>query len=88
MTQGVRIGEVLSYPISPKRHTFEYLREVPDVHVRANAIGVVARLRNTSTVTGSAAEGAGEMSASRRSTWPTCRKHRTAVDFSPGGTEF
>jgi len=36
-----------SYPISPKRHTFEYLSEVPHLRVRANTIGAVTRVRNS-----------------------------------------
>jgi asparaginyl-tRNA synthetase len=36
-----------SYPISPKRHTFEYLREVAHLRPRTNTIGAVARVRHT-----------------------------------------
>jgi asparaginyl-tRNA synthetase len=35
-----------SYPISPKRHTFEYLREVAHLRVRTNTFGAVARVRH------------------------------------------
>ena len=35
-----------SYPISPKRHTFEYLREVAHLRVRTNTGGAVARVRH------------------------------------------
>jgi asparaginyl-tRNA synthetase len=35
-----------SYPVSAKRHTFEYLREVPHLRARTNTIGAVARVRN------------------------------------------
>jgi len=35
-----------SYPVAAKRHTFEYLREVPHLRVRTNTIGAVARVRN------------------------------------------
>jgi asparaginyl-tRNA synthetase len=35
-----------SYPISPKRHSFEYLREVAHLRVRTNTIGAVARVRH------------------------------------------
>jgi len=35
-----------TYPISPKRHTFEYLREVAHLRVRTNSIGAVARVRH------------------------------------------
>jgi asparaginyl-tRNA synthetase len=35
-----------SYPISPKRHTFEYLREVAHLRPRTNTIGAVARVRH------------------------------------------
>ena len=35
-----------SYPISPKRHTFEFLREVPHLRIRTNTLGAVARVRH------------------------------------------
>jgi asparaginyl-tRNA synthetase len=35
-----------SYPISPKRHTFEYLREVAHLRVRTNTFGAIARVRH------------------------------------------
>ena len=35
------------YPVSAKRHTMEFLREVPHLRVRTNTISAVARLRNT-----------------------------------------
>ncbi|HTU01001.1 MAG TPA: asparagine--tRNA ligase [Candidatus Sulfotelmatobacter sp.] len=35
-----------SYPISAKRHSFEYLREVPHLRVRTNTFGAVARVRH------------------------------------------
>jgi asparaginyl-tRNA synthetase len=35
-----------SYPIQPKRHTFEHLREVAHLRVRTNSIGAVARVRH------------------------------------------
>ena len=36
-----------TYPISPKRHTFEYLREVGHLRPRTNTFGAVARVRHT-----------------------------------------
>jgi asparaginyl-tRNA synthetase len=36
-----------SYPVSSKRHTFEYLREVAHLRVRTNTFGAVARVRHT-----------------------------------------
>jgi asparaginyl-tRNA synthetase len=36
-----------TYPISPKRHTYEYLREVAHLRPRTNTFGAVARIRNT-----------------------------------------
>ena len=36
-----------TYPISPKRHTFEYLREVAHLRPRTNTFGAVARVRHT-----------------------------------------
>ncbi len=36
-----------TYPISPKRHTLEYLREVAHLRPRTNTIGAVARVRAT-----------------------------------------
>ena len=35
-----------TYPISQKRHTFEYLREVAHLRARTNTFGAVARVRN------------------------------------------
>jgi asparaginyl-tRNA synthetase len=35
-----------TYPISPKRHTFEYLREFAHLRVRTNTFGAVARVRH------------------------------------------
>ena len=35
-----------SYPISAKRHTFEYLRDVSHLRVRTNTFGAVARVRH------------------------------------------
>ena len=35
-----------SYPVSAKRHTFEYLREVAHLRVRTNSFGAVARVRH------------------------------------------
>ncbi|MFB3854446.1 MAG: asparagine--tRNA ligase [Vicinamibacterales bacterium] len=36
-----------TYPVSPKRHTYEYLREVAHLRPRTNTFGAVARIRNT-----------------------------------------
>ncbi len=36
-----------TYPVSPKRHTVEYLREVAHLRIRTNLISAVARVRNT-----------------------------------------
>ncbi len=36
-----------TYPIQPKRHTPEYLREVAHLRPRTNLIGAIARTRNT-----------------------------------------
>lgn len=68
------------YPIQPKKHSFEFLRENAHLRVRTNAFGAIMRVRstlafavhkyfqdkgffyvNTPIVTGSDAEGAGEM---------------------------
>jgi asparaginyl-tRNA synthetase len=35
------------YPIQPKQHTFEYLREVAHLRPRTNTFGAVTRVRNT-----------------------------------------
>ncbi len=69
-----------TYPISPKRHTLEYLRTVAHLRSRTNTIGASTRIRDclaqaihrffhergfywihTPIITGSDAEGAGEM---------------------------
>jgi asparaginyl-tRNA synthetase len=39
-----------AYPITPKRHSFEYLREVAHLRVRTNTFGAVARVRHTLAV--------------------------------------
>lgn len=36
-----------TYPVSQKRHTFEYLREVAHLRARTNTFGAVLRVRNT-----------------------------------------
>jgi asparaginyl-tRNA synthetase len=36
-----------TYPISPKQHSFEYLREVAHLRPRTNTFGAVTRVRNT-----------------------------------------
>ena len=36
-----------TYPVSPKQHTFEYLREVAHLRPRTNTIGAVTRVRHT-----------------------------------------
>ncbi len=36
-----------TYPVSPKRHTMEYLREHAHLRVRTNLIGAVARMRHS-----------------------------------------
>ncbi len=36
-----------TYPISPKRHSMEYLRDVAHLRSRTNIIGAVTRVRNT-----------------------------------------
>ncbi|MFN7094655.1 MAG: asparagine--tRNA ligase [Burkholderiales bacterium] len=36
-----------TYPVSPKRHTVEYLREVAHLRVRTNLISAITRVRNT-----------------------------------------
>lgn len=69
-----------SYPIQPKKHSFEFLREVAHLRPRTNTFGAVTRVRhvvaqaihryfhengffwiNTPIITGSDAEGAGDM---------------------------
>src|SRR5436190_8191123 len=35
-----------TYPVSPKQHTFEYLREVAHLRPRTNTFGAVARVRD------------------------------------------
>lgn len=35
-----------TYPVAPKRHTFEYLREVAHLRPRTNTFGAVARIRH------------------------------------------
>ena len=68
------------YPIQPKKHSFEFLRENAHLRIRTNAFGAIMRVRsalsfavhqyfqqngffyvNTPIITGSDAEGAGEM---------------------------
>ncbi|MFP3029128.1 MAG: asparagine--tRNA ligase [Arsenophonus sp.] len=50
VTQIVVVGMIEnpdSYPISPKRHSVEYLREVAHLRPRTNLIGAISRVRNT-----------------------------------------
>jgi asparaginyl-tRNA synthetase len=91
-----------TYPIQPKQHSFEYLREVAHLRPRTNTFGAIARVRHTLAmaihrffhengfywihtpiITGSDAEGAGEMF--RVSTLDLANLPRTpegAIDFS------
>ena len=39
-----------AYPVTPKRHSFEYLREVAHLRVRTNTFGAVARVRHALAV--------------------------------------
>ena len=74
------VDDPQSYPMSPKRHSLEHLREHAHLRPRTNLIGAVARVRHalssathrffdergffwvsTPIITGSDAEGAGEM---------------------------
>lgn len=41
------IDDPETYPISPKRHTMEHLREYAHLRVRTNVIGAVARVRHS-----------------------------------------
>ena len=69
-----------TYPIQPKQHSFEFLREVAHLRPRTNTFGAITRVRhvtaqaihryfhergyywiNTPIITGSDAEGAGDM---------------------------
>src|ERR1041385_4903181 len=36
-----------TYPVSPKQHTFEYLREVAHLRPRTNTFGAITRVRNS-----------------------------------------
>tara|TARA_R110002167_G_scaffold337695_1_gene545195 strand:+ start:46 stop:567 length:522 start_codon:yes stop_codon:yes gene_type:complete len=38
-----------TYPVSPKRHTVEYLRDYAHLRVRTNLFGAVARVRQTAS---------------------------------------
>ncbi len=40
------IDDPETYPVSAKRHTFEYLREVAHLRPRTNTFGAIARVRN------------------------------------------
>ena len=41
------VDDPLTYPITPKRQTYQYLREVAHLRPRTNTFGAVARIRNT-----------------------------------------
>ncbi len=41
------VDDPLTYPITPKRQTYEYLREVAHLRPRTNTFGAVARIRHT-----------------------------------------
>lgn len=72
--------DIESYPIQPKKHSLEFLRENAHLRIRTNTFGAIMRIRsnvsffihryfnekgfyyvNTPIITGSDAEGAGEM---------------------------
>jgi len=40
------VGDPEAYPVSPKKHSFEYLREIAHLRVRTNTFGAVARVRH------------------------------------------
>ncbi|MCP5419112.1 MAG: asparagine--tRNA ligase [Gammaproteobacteria bacterium] len=40
------VDEPETYPVTPKRHTFEYLRTVAHLRPRTNALGAVSRVRH------------------------------------------
>ena len=42
----VGLADAASYPLQPKRHTFEFLREQAHLRVRSNTFGAVFRVRN------------------------------------------
>jgi asparaginyl-tRNA synthetase len=42
-----RVDDRDTYPISPKQHSFEYLREVAHLRPRTNTFGAVTRVRHT-----------------------------------------
>ena len=91
-----------TYPVQPKQHSFEFLREVAHLRPRTNTFGAVTRVRhatafaihrffhergyfwiNTPIITGSDAEGAGDMF--RVSTLDLAnlpRRDDGAIDFS------
>ena len=41
-----RVDDPETYPMQPKRHTMEYLREVSHLRPRTNVIGAVTRVRH------------------------------------------
>ncbi len=41
------VADPETYPVSPKQHSFEYLREVAHLRPRTNTFGAVARVRHT-----------------------------------------
>jgi asparaginyl-tRNA synthetase len=43
---GGGVGDPEAYPVSPKKHSFEYLREIAHLRVRTNTFGAVARVRH------------------------------------------
>jgi asparaginyl-tRNA synthetase len=91
-----------TYPIQPKQHSFEFLREVAHLRPRTNTFGAITRVRhvtaqaihryfhergyywiNTPIITGSDAEGAGDMfrvSTLDLANLPT--KENGSIDFS------
>jgi asparaginyl-tRNA synthetase len=40
------LADAESYPLQKKRHSFEFLREIPHLRPRTNALGAVARVRS------------------------------------------
>ena len=95
------VDDADTYPIQPKPHSLEFLREVAHLRPRTNVIAATTRLRharaksihrffdenncfwvNPPIITGSDAEGAGELFRYRHWTSPTCRAHRKVRSIS------
>ena len=82
------VDDPLTYPITPKRQTYEYLREVAHLRPRTNTFGAVARVRHTAWRRRSTASttSAASTGSTRRSSRRATRRAPASCSASPRST--